>query len=71
MRTGTAYGAFGSFSEAVTPALVVSEMEDVRGTDPVRSTIRIPSVRRVMPREREKYSSSAGKLMLVYMESIR
>lgn len=37
--------------------VVLSDIEEVNGTEPVRSTIMIPNVKRVMPRERAKYSS--------------
>jgi len=39
---------------------VVSEIEEVSGTDPVRSTIIIPRVNNVSPKEREKYCSRAA-----------
>jgi hypothetical protein len=35
----------------------LSDIEDVKGTDPVRRTTIIPRVKRVMPNERAKYSS--------------
>lgn len=35
----------------------LSDIEDVKGTDPVRRTTIIPRVKRVMPSERAKYSS--------------
>jgi hypothetical protein len=36
---------------------ILSEMEEVSGTEPVSRTIIIPSVSRAMPRDLEKYSS--------------
>jgi hypothetical protein len=38
---------------------ILSDIEDVKGTEPVRRTTIIPSVNKVIPRAREKYSSSA------------
>lgn len=38
---------------------VPSANVDVKGTEPVRRTVRMPRVNRVRPRERQKYSSSA------------
>lgn len=64
---GTAYGAFGSFASVVTPAFVVSEIEEVKGTDPVKSTIIMPSVKRVRPRDREKYSSRTDVLLACHI----
>lgn len=37
----------------------LSEMEEVRGTEPVRRTTIIPRVRSVTPSDLEKYSSSS------------
>jgi hypothetical protein len=47
---------------------LLSEMEEVRGTDPVSSTTIIPRVRSVMPNEREKYSSRTGLMSKVCLE---
>jgi hypothetical protein len=38
-------------------------MEEVNGTEPVRSTTMIPNVTSAIPREREKYSSITGTLV--------
>lgn len=37
----------------------LSEIEDVRGTEPVRRTVIIPRARSVRPKDLEKYSSRA------------
>jgi hypothetical protein len=39
---------------------ILSEIEDVNGTEPVSRTIIIPSVNRVIPNDLEKYSSNTG-----------
>lgn len=38
---------------------ILSENDEVSGTEPVKRTPRSPKVIRVMPSERQKYSSSA------------
>ena len=38
---------------------ILSAKVDVRGTMPVRRTVRMPRVMKLRPRERQKYSSSA------------
>lgn len=38
---------------------VLSEIEDVKGTEPVRRMIIIPRANKVIPSDREKYSSNA------------
>lgn len=43
--------------------VLLSDIDDVNGTEPVRSTIMMPSVKRVMPRERAKYSSRATEML--------
>ena len=38
---------------------ILSEIEEVKGTEPVRRTTIIPNVNKVIPSDREKYSSRA------------
>jgi hypothetical protein len=39
---------------------ILSEIDDVKGTEPVRRTIIIPNAKRAIPKDREKYSSITG-----------
>lgn len=39
--------------------VIPSAKVDVKGTEPVSRTVRMPSANNVKPRERQKYSSSA------------
>lgn len=58
---------------------MVSEIEEVSGTDPVRSTIIIPRVNNVSPKEREKYcsrgeaslTSGDRRVMMIVGETIK
>lgn len=43
---------------------ILSEIEEVRGTEPVSRTTIIPKVNKVIPRDREKYSSITGNLSI-------
>lgn len=45
----------------------MSDIEDVRGTDPVRRTVSIPRVSSVKPSDREKYSSRARRCQNVIL----
>jgi hypothetical protein len=50
-------------------ANILSDIEDVKGTDPVKRTTSSARVRSAIPNDLEKYSSSAGQLLADYSQS--
>jgi hypothetical protein len=69
VKVGTAYGALGSEASVVTPALVVSEILLVRGTDPVSSTIMMPKNNMVIPKLLQNYQQTIQRAKLHHQTS--